>query len=69
MIYVSIFKENANEYKKILDLKSKDKVRDTFYSEILRLIASYECGFADALKKEVIGCLVYLVWKKQYVYL
>ena len=52
MIYVSIFKENAKEYKKILDLKAKDKVRDTFYSEILRLIASYECGFADILKKE-----------------
>ncbi len=52
MIYVSIFKENADEYKKILDLKSKDKVRDTLYSEILRLISSFECGFADILKKE-----------------
>ncbi|WP_409967965.1 DNA-binding protein [Bengtsoniella intestinalis] len=52
LIYVSIFKENAKEYKKILDLKAKDKVRDTFYSEILNLIASYECGFADVLRKE-----------------
>lgn len=52
LIYVSVFKENANEYKKILDLKGKDKVRDTFYSEILDIIASYECGFADTLKKE-----------------
>lgn len=35
LIYVSIFKEKAVEYKKILDLKESDKIRDTFYSEIL----------------------------------
>ena len=29
MIYVSISKEKAKEYKKILDLKASDKVRDT----------------------------------------
>lgn len=52
MIYVSIFKEKAKEYKKILDLKVSDKVRDTFYSEILDIIAAYECGLADALKSE-----------------
>jgi len=52
LVYVSIFKENAKEYKKILDLKAKDKVRDTFYSEILNLISSYECGFADVLQKK-----------------
>ncbi|MGI6393813.1 MAG: DNA-binding protein [bacterium] len=51
-IYVSIFKENAQEYRKILRLQIKDKVRDTFYSEVLDLIASYECGFADLLHKE-----------------
>lgn len=50
MIYVSIFKEKASEYKKILDLKASDKVRDTFYSEILDIIAAYECGLADAIK-------------------
>lgn len=50
-IYVSIFKENANEYRKILRLHDKDNVRDTFYSEILDLIASYECGFADHLQQ------------------
>ena len=38
MIYVSIFKEKAHEYKKILDLKASDKVRDTFYSEILDIM-------------------------------
>jgi len=51
-IYVSIFKENAREYRKILQLHENDKVRDTFYSEILDLIASYECGFADLLQQE-----------------
>lgn len=51
-IYVSIFREKANEYHKILRLHGKDKVRDTFYAEILDLVASYECGFADILRKE-----------------
>ncbi|HQN71880.1 MAG TPA: DNA-binding protein [bacterium] len=51
-IYVSIFKEDAQEYRKILNLQKKDKVRDTFYSEVLDIIASYECGFADLLKTE-----------------
>jgi hypothetical protein len=52
LIYVSIFKEKAKEYKKILDLKANDKVRDTFYSEILDIIAAYESGLADAIQKE-----------------
>ena len=52
MIYVSIFKEKEKEYKKILDLKANDKVRDTFYSEILDIIAAYESGLADAIKHE-----------------
>lgn len=52
LIYVSIFKEKAAEYKKILDLKANDKVRDTFYSEILDIIAAYESGLAEAIKKE-----------------
>jgi len=49
-IYVSIFKEKSKEYRKILRLEGKDKVRDTFYSEVLDLIASYECGFAEELR-------------------
>jgi hypothetical protein len=52
LIYISIFKEKAKEYKKILDLKASDKVRDTFYSGILDIIEAYECGLADALKSE-----------------
>lgn len=50
-IYVSIFRGNAKEYRKVLNLHRNDKVRDTFYSEILDLIAAYECGFADELQK------------------
>jgi hypothetical protein len=50
-IYKSIFKENAKEYRKVLDLKSKESVRSTMYSEVLDLISSYENGFADYLKQ------------------
>jgi hypothetical protein len=50
-IYVSIFKERAKDYRKVLRLEKKENVRDTFYSEIIDLIASYECGFADALQE------------------
>lgn len=49
-IYVSIFREKAKEYRKVLKLKAKDKLRDTFYSEILDLVASYEFGFGEAIK-------------------
>lgn len=49
-IYESIFRENTKEYKNILNLNSKDKVRETFYSEILDLISSYENGFSEILK-------------------
>lgn len=51
MIYQSIFKENAKEYREILKLNKKDKTRDTFYAEILDLIASYECGLAELIKE------------------
>jgi len=49
-VYVSIFRERSKEYRKILRLEGHDKVRETFYSEVLDLIASYECGFADELR-------------------
>lgn len=51
-IYKVIFRENATEYKKILKLKEKDNARDTMYSEVLRLIASFEIGIADEMSKE-----------------
>jgi len=46
---VSLFREKSKQYRKVLRLEVAESVRDTFYSEILDLIASYECGFADAL--------------------
>lgn len=51
-IYVSIFRENSAEYKKILNLEQKAKVRSTMYSEVLDIIAGYESGFADVLRTE-----------------
>jgi hypothetical protein len=49
-IYVSIFKEKSQEYRKILRLHEKESVRDTFYSEILDLVSSYEYGFAQEIR-------------------
>jgi hypothetical protein len=46
-------RDEAREYRKILRLHEKDKVRDTFYAEILDLIASYECGVAVMLQEEM----------------
>lgn len=51
-IYLSIFREQSKEYRKILCLNAKESVRATMYSEVLDLIASYENGFADFLKKK-----------------
>lgn len=49
-IYRSIFKEDAQEYRKILRLHAHDKVRDTLYAEVLDLVSSYEYGFAKILE-------------------
>ena len=49
-IYKCIFKENAKEYRQILNLNSKESVRSTMYSEVLDLISSYENGYANFLK-------------------
>jgi hypothetical protein len=48
-IYVSIFIEKAHEYRRVLRLDNGASVRDTFYSEVLDLIAAYECGFGEVL--------------------
>ena len=50
-IYISIFKENAKQYRKILRLHTNDKVRDTFYSEILDLISAYEYGLGMKIRE------------------
>lgn len=50
-IYQAVFCEKAKEYKKVLNLKERDKARDTMYSEVLTAIASFEKGLAMQLKK------------------
>lgn len=52
LIYQSIFRENAAEYRQILNLNKQDGTRETMYSEVLTLIASYESGIAHELERE-----------------
>jgi hypothetical protein len=49
-IYQCVFRENAQEYKKILKLEEEENPRDTMYSEILNLIASFETGLAHEME-------------------
>jgi hypothetical protein len=51
LIYQSIFQENAAEYRKVLRLAEKENIRETMYSEVLNLIASYESGLAHELER------------------
>src|SRR5690554_3157484 len=51
-IYQAIFHENAIEYKQILKLEDKENPRETMYAEVLKLIASFEIGIADAMKNK-----------------
>lgn len=51
LIYQSIFHENATEYKKVLRLAANEKIRETMYSEVLNLIASFEAGIAHELEQ------------------
>ena len=51
-IYKSIFKENSQEYRKILKLHNKQNVRETMYAEVLLLISNFEVGFAEVIKNE-----------------
>ena len=50
LIYQCIFQENAKEYREILKLAERDKIRDTMYAEVLTLIASFESGIAHELE-------------------
>ncbi|MEO6902362.1 MAG: DNA-binding protein [Bacteroidia bacterium] len=49
-IYKAIFLEKSAEYKVILKIEEKESIRDTMYSEALRLISQFEIGIADAMK-------------------
>lgn len=51
-IYKAIFKEKAKEYKKLLQLDAKESMRDTLYSEVLVLIASFEAGIAYEIEQK-----------------
>ena len=51
-VYQAIFNENANEYREILKLDSKENIRHTMYSEILAVIAGFENGVAEMLEQE-----------------
>lgn len=51
-VYRSIFREDADEYRRVLRLESYENERSTMYSEVLDLIASYEAGYAEELRLE-----------------
>lgn len=51
-IYQIVFRENANEYKQILNLAEKDSARNTMYAEVLKAIASVENGLAQEMKSK-----------------
>jgi hypothetical protein len=51
-VYESVFKEKSKKYRQILKLNAADKTRDTFYTEVLDLIAAIENGLADVLRKK-----------------
>ncbi len=50
MIYKAVFCEHADEYRALLKLKPTDNVRRTLYTEVLRVISSFENALADAIK-------------------
>lgn len=50
-IHVSIFKERAQEYKKILKLENRENIRHTLYAEVLEIISAYEYGLAVKIKE------------------
>ncbi|WNZ45221.1 DNA-binding protein [Leptolyngbya boryana CZ1] len=49
-VYHIVFRENAQEYKQILNLGKNDSPRDTMYAEVLKAIASLENGLASEIK-------------------
>ncbi len=51
-IYEYIFREKAKEYREILRLKNNENIRETMYSEVLDLIASFEVGLAFEMEKK-----------------
>jgi hypothetical protein len=54
-IYRCIFKENAKEYKSILDLSKKDRVRETMYAEVITAISGFETSIAANIKNKSVS--------------
>jgi hypothetical protein len=50
-IYQAIFKEDAKEYKRILQLDERENARETMYAEVLTIISSFESGLAEEMRK------------------
>ena len=50
-IYKAVFKENAKEYREILNLGIKDNIRHTLYAEVLLVISSFENGVGYEIQK------------------
>jgi hypothetical protein len=50
-IYKAVFKENAKEYREILRLKDRDKLRETMYAEVLLMIAAFENGVGYEIRE------------------
>lgn len=50
-IYKAVFKEDAKEYREILQLNTKDNVRHTLYAEVLLVISSFENGVGAAIQE------------------
>ena len=51
-IYRCIFKEDAKEYKSILELSKKDRVRETMYAEVITAISGFETSIATHIKSK-----------------
>lgn len=52
LIYKAVFKENAKEYREVLNLNAKDNVRHTLYAEVLLVISSFENGVGAVIQKQ-----------------
>lgn len=51
LIYKAVFKENAKEYREVLNLDTKDNVRHTLYAEVLLVISSFENGVGAVIQE------------------
>ncbi|MGL5691525.1 MAG: DNA-binding protein [Bacteroidales bacterium] len=52
LIYQTVFRENAKEYRAILKLDSTDNPRHTMYAEVLLVISSFENGLGYEIEKK-----------------